>query len=905
MSAKVAGWKGRWIWIDAEKNPHNKFVLFRKELSAGKIDSAEIRITADTRYELYVNDIFAGKGPVRSWLFEYSYDVHDITDLLKPGKNSIIALVHHYGIGTFQSNEAAAGLIAEISVKTSGKKKIIGTDASWQCAEHKGFQRYAQRMSCQLAFCEIFDANEKPGPWKKAVEADINDKPKLVQRDTPNLTRECYYPKRVTSIRKIRFPYKAYSFDLRPCALPEILDANIKYFSGFLAFKIISDSDQEGFINQDFYLVGDFKLNEELFNPQKSPERNFKARLKKGENIFVMGFRGGAHVLTTDLVLRFPGKVRIESVNYKGCPAEVISFGGYSSPWGELERKPLEPSSVYDEIWDSASADVLKKHKDISKPLSSPYVSEEDVFMENLFAEEVEKVNVDGNFSKMIYPNSDYAEVKNDRHADTEIVLDFGDEFFGYIELDVKAKKDNVLDFYIFEHIEDETNAIQPMYHLNNTLRYKCREGRQKFVSFVRRGGRYMTVIVKGRSPVRIYSARILNASFPVSYRGIFRSNDHTLMSVYDLSRKTTKMCMDDTYMDCPTWEQTFWVGDSRNESLVNLYSFGAFDITRRCLLLVPKSMFRSPIPESQVPSGWANVLTDWTWFWIDACREFYDFSGDEKFLKEIYPWLMKTIKNTEQFINKDGLLEIAAWNMLDWAPMDCPTFGIVTHQNAFLIRALNDIAYLSDFLHKAEDRKYLELFRDKLKASINKHLFNEGKQAYYDCIHEDGKPSKVFSIQTQTAVYMSEAAAEDRIKRMEDLILNPPDDFVKIGSPFMSFFFLEALVKMGRYQEMLDYIRKNWGDRMLDKDAVTCWECFDTTRSHCHAWSAAPGFFLPAYILGIRPGAPGFKKIIVDPKPCDLKWAKGCVPTPKGDIYVEWKRKDDGTLDIKTRGAL
>jgi hypothetical protein len=45
---------------------------------------------------------------------------------------------------------------------------------------------------------------------------------------------------------------------------------------------------------------------------------------------------------------------------------------------------------------------------------------------------------------------------------------------------------------------------------------------------------------------------------------------------------------MEDTFVDCPAYEQVFWVGDSRNEALVNYYVFGALDIVKRCLRLVP-----------------------------------------------------------------------------------------------------------------------------------------------------------------------------------------------------------------------------------------------------------------------------------------------------------------------------
>jgi len=99
-----------------------------------------------------------------------------------------------------------------------------------------------------------------------------------------------------------------------------------------------------------------------------------------------------------------------------------------------------------------------------------------------------------------------------------------------------------------------------------------------------------------------------------------------------------------------------------------------------------------------------------------------------------------------------------------------------------------------------------------------------------------------------------------------------------------------------------LENIRQNWGI-MLYYDATTCWETFPKafewlgqklTRSHCHAWSSAPAFFLPGYILGVRPLEPGFRKIIIQPNLCDLKWARGSVPTPYGTIEVEYRREDD-----------
>jgi len=40
---------------------------------------------------------------------------------------------------------------------------------------------------------------------------------------------------------------------------------------------------------------------------------------------------------------------------------------------------------------------------------------------------------------------------------------------------------------------------------------------------------------------------------------------------------------------------------------------------------------------------------------------------------------------------------------------------------------------------------------------------------------------------------------------------------------------------------------------------------------------------------LGVTPDAPGFKTISIRPELCDLKWAKGRVPTPHGNVDVSW----------------
>jgi hypothetical protein len=201
----------------------------------------------------------------------------------------------------------------------------------------------------------------------------------------------------------------------------------------------------------------------------------------------------------------------------------------------------------------------------------------------------------------------------------------------------------------------------------------------------------------------------------------------------------------------------------------------------------------------------------------------------------------------------------------------------------------------------------------EALRNAINCHLWSEEHSAYLDAIHLDGRKSTIFSVPTQAVAYLCDVAQGERAAQVEQLMLTPPVDFVPIGSPFMSFFHYEALAGCGRFDEMLTDMRMNYG-AMLAYGATTCWEMYPNysvlranprflTRSHCHAWSAGPVYFLATYVLGVRPKTPGWTEIEVEPQVADLAWASGSVPLPgKGSIDVSWETNANGEMKLSVQ---
>ena len=83
-------WKARWIWT-SEGVAHKNYTFYARKTFTlpSRIASASVRVTADSRYRLYVNGVRVGRGPVKfdtRWMY---YDTWDIAPLLKKGKNVI------------------------------------------------------------------------------------------------------------------------------------------------------------------------------------------------------------------------------------------------------------------------------------------------------------------------------------------------------------------------------------------------------------------------------------------------------------------------------------------------------------------------------------------------------------------------------------------------------------------------------------------------------------------------------------------------------------------------------------------------------------------------------------------------------------------------------------------------
>ncbi|MCI0690489.1 alpha-L-rhamnosidase N-terminal domain-containing protein [candidate division KSB1 bacterium] len=135
-----------------EAQPRNFYLYLRKTfVLPAKARSAHVLVSADSRYQFFVNGTFVNRGPVRCDRRWQSYDEWDITKYLRSGKNAIAALVHHYGEWTFSYMLRRGGFICQADiVLTNGETLQLQTDDTWKVMPASSWEPLTPRLSIPI-----------------------------------------------------------------------------------------------------------------------------------------------------------------------------------------------------------------------------------------------------------------------------------------------------------------------------------------------------------------------------------------------------------------------------------------------------------------------------------------------------------------------------------------------------------------------------------------------------------------------------------------------------------------------------------------------------------------------------------------------------------------------------------
>jgi hypothetical protein len=180
------------------------------------------------------------------------------------------------------------------------------------------------------------------------------------------------------------------------------------------------------------------------------------------------------------------------------------------------------------------------------------------------------------------------------------------------------------------------------------------------------------------------------------------------------------------------------------------------------------------------------------------------------------------------------------------------------------------------------------------VKDGINRVLWDETRGMYFDLI-QHGRPQDRFSQHVNWLAILYGVAPREQWEPIYRRISDKTSGLEGRLSPFFHYYVHRALFQMGRAADVLQYLRDIWGGFLRMGLSTFPEGLKPSLDSRCHAYSCTPNVDLSGGILGVRPLAPGFREFALEPQVRLLPWAKGCVPTPQGEVRVSWQTDDHG----------
>lgn len=507
-------------------------------------------------------------------------------------------------------------------------------------------------------------------------------------------------------------------------------------------------------------------------------------------------------------------------------------------------------------------------------------------------------------------------------HTSEFVVVDFGRIVTGHARLRFRgAGAGQRIDLGYDERLDARGLPDVRRNYVHAADRFYLRAGQTELTTFGGRGFRYLLIDVEaGAGGLELTGVAVDERTYPVACAGTFRCSDPALEYLYQAGLTTTRLCMLDTYVDCPGRERVMWM-DMAVEALCSVYGFGVTDLWRRCLFLFAQNPAREG-PLAGAIKGFAPcdsepLLASYTFYYVSSLNDYHWHSGDRTASAALFPTALRQLELARQFTTPEGLINDCwpGWGtFLDWSAMD---FGGVSSCNtAIFIRAHRALAHLARELGDPDLAAQLDARAGQLLAAYRAAFWSPAEGLFVDALY-DGRASPVRSqLANVMAIWcgaVSGAAAQAVLDHiLDERVLLPrtvcnyrlkpgfkpqTGGIVPIGTPGSGYLLVQVLFELGHTAKALAYLKANW---LPIAQGSTFAEHFvaDSEISYCHGWSAGPAAQLPAFILGVRPTAPGWREVEIRPQPGGLKWAEGTVPTPYGEIHVTWQMVN-GTLQL------
>lgn len=495
--------------------------------------------------------------------------------------------------------------------------------------------------------------------------------------------------------------------------------------------------------------------------------------------------------------------------------------------------------------------------------------------------------------------NASICELKNEGTTESSVLLDFGKELHGGLEIVTGMWNPGNQPRNIRIRLgESASEAMAELGEKGATNDHAIRDFRIQVpwlgkIEIGQSGFRFARIdLLDADAALHLKEVRAIHAYRDIPYLGSFNSSDDRLNEIWRTGAYTVHLNMQEYLWDGIKRDRLVWVGDLHPEVATVNSVFGYNEV-------VPKSLDLArdvtPLP------GWMSGISTYSMWWIILHHDWYMHHGDIAYLKQQQPYLAGLVKQIASKIGPDGKEMMDGNRFLDWPSSEDPE-AIHAGLQAMTSWSLSMAAKLADVIGDDETRT----------------IAHNGVNNLNRYTPQMGSSKQAAALMALTGMVPADEANDGVLAK----------GGAKNFSTFYGYYMLQAMAKAGNHQGALNVIREYWG-AMLDLGATTFWEdfnldwlpnagridelvpagkkdihgdygayCYEGFRhSLCHGWASGPTAWLTEHVLGIKVVAPGSKEIKVIPNLGDLDYVEGTFPTPYGLLHVKHTKQQNGEV--------
>ena len=291
---------------------------------------------------------------------------------------------------------------------------------------------------------------------------------------------------------------------------------------------------------------------------------------------------------------------------------------------------------------------------------------------------------------------------------------------------------------------------------------------------------------------------------------------------------------------------------------MTNYYTFGCLDIVKRCLYLIAAGernslgFLPSYIYETPYFFSGRDNIADYALLYVVSVCDYFENTGDRETLDDLLDVCKSQLDSFFRILDNDLIVTMQnGWFFfIDW----CKGLrGLTALQGVYLYTLSRFIGVLES-INDPESKRYADIL-ERARKSSKERLFDSTRGLFVNSLDE-------FDLSVHSQVWMilggviEGKEAESALKKaISDKSAKHP------FTPYMWHYVIEAMFKIGLFEEGVSCIKKFWGG-MIERGADTFFEAYveddpdfspygdRMINSLCHAWSCSPSYFIRKYKL-------------------------------------------------------